>query len=143
MFPYPYFRCPFPFVPSAGGLAVSINAQNTWRTLDTGVRLMDASGQYLAAALVQNNYFVKCGKGLALFGQGAAPLSPVVSCNTMESVDRGIDIEPNATVGDLGDPSTAVSNNYLGAFSLITTLLFSCKGVYFTFFSAASTASLS
>ena len=98
-------------------LAVTINAQNTWRNLDTGVRLMDASGQYLSSALVQNNYFGKCGKGLVLYGQGAAPLSPVLGCNTLQDVDRGIEIEPNATVGDLGDPSTAVSNNYLGGFS--------------------------
>ncbi len=98
-------------------LNISINEQNAWRNLDAGVRLMDASGLYLPTALVQNNYFAKCGKGLVLFGQGAAPLSPVVSCNTMEDVDRGIEIERNATVGDLGDPTTAVSNNYLGWFS--------------------------
>ena len=90
---------------------------NRFSDLDEGVRLLDASGRYLAGTVVQNNLFERCAKGIVLPGQNAALLSPVIGCNTLVDVDHGIEIEPGARVGNFGSSGAPVSNDYRGAWT--------------------------
>ena len=90
---------------------------NRFSDLDEGVRLLDASGRYLAGTVVQNNLFERCPKGIVLPGQNAALLSPVIGCNTLMDVDHGIEIEPGARVGNFGNSGAPVSNDYRGAWA--------------------------
>ena len=92
----------------------NIRQQNRFYDLDEGIRLLDATGQLISGARVQNNRLENCPKGIVLAGQNAAVLSPVIGCNTLVDVVHGIEIEPGAAVGDFGTASTPVSNDYQG-----------------------------
>lgn len=86
-----------------------IHYNNTFTTLDTGVRLTDASVQPDMNRTVADNLFSNCGQGVSLRGDTFAP---IVACNSFVQTDYGVALEPGAYVGRLGDKDDYCGNGF-------------------------------
>ncbi|MDO7877507.1 hypothetical protein Q5H93_22400 [Hymenobacter sp. ASUV-10] len=87
----------------------SIEHHNVFTTLDTGVRLQDATAQLDVSRAVANNLFNDCEEAVALRDDIYAP---TVACNQIEGSDYGIVLENGADVGYLGTNDEPCGNNY-------------------------------
>ena len=86
-----------------------IHDANTFTTLNTGVRLLDASAQLGISRELVDNLFTDCERAVTLRGDTYAP---TVACNQIDNTDYGIVLEAGADVGSLGTNTEPCGNSY-------------------------------